>query len=195
MPNSVYEMGQRVFSNCSSLAEVTLPRAINFIQVGTFSYCKSLKTLTIGENVMNIADDAFEGCKSLRHLTVRGRTPSSYGSSTFSQDILDMFNQAELSVPTGSKEAYAKADFWKNFRQVTEYDPGTLYLAVPLTIWQGGGCVSCNGQVCYEGESALLVPEGEPFTLTFLPDEGKRVREVEQRYSGVGVLRCCACQP
>lgn len=184
LPNSIYEMGQRVFSNCSSLTEMTLPWALKSIQMGMFSYCKSLTTLTIGENVNNIADDAFEGCKSLRHLIVRGRKPSAYGSSTFSQDILDMFNQAELSVPTGSKEAYAKADFWKNFRQVTEYDPGTLYLAVPLTIWQGGGCVSCNGQVCYEGESALLVPEGEPFTLTFLPDEGKRVREVEQRYSG-----------
>ena len=183
LPNSIYEMGQRVFSNCSSLTEMTLPWALKSIQMGMFSYCKSLTTLTIGENVNNIADDAFEGCKSLRHLIVRGRKPSAYGSSTFSQDILDMFNQAELSVPTGSKEAYAKADFWKN-RQVTEYDPGTLYLAVPLTIWQGGGCVSCNGQVCYEGESALLVPEGEPFTLTFLPDEGKRVREVEQRYSG-----------
>ena len=183
LPNSVYEMGQRVFSNCSSLAEVTLPRAINFIQVGTFSYCKSLKTLTIGENVMNIADDAFEGCKSLRHLTVRGRTPSSYASSTFSQDILDLFNEGELSVPAGSKEAYAKADFWKNFKQVTEYDPGTLYQAVPLTINEGGR-VSCDGQIFSEGTAALLVPEGAAFTLTFLPDEGKRVREVEQRHSG-----------
>jgi hypothetical protein len=149
-----------------------------------FSYCKSLKSLTIGENVKNIAGDAFEGCESLRHLTVRGRTPSSYASSTFSQDILDLFNEGELSVPAGSKETYAKAEFWKNFKQVTEYDPGTLYQAVPLTIWQGGGRVTCNGQVCSEGESMLLVPEGEAFTLTFLPDEGKRVREVEQRYSG-----------
>ena len=184
LPNSVYEMGQRVFSNCASLMEVTLPRAVNFIQMGMFSYCTSLKALTIGENVKNIAGDAFEGCKSLRQLTVRGRKPSSYGSSTFSQDILDLFNEAELKVPTGSKDTYAKADFWKNFRQVTEYDPGTLYQAVPLTIWQGGGRVSYNGQQFSEGESSLLVPEGEPFTLTFLPDEGKRVREVEQRYSG-----------
>lgn len=184
LPNSVYEMGQRVFSNCSSLTEVTLPKAIKHIQMGMFSYCKSLKSLTIGENVKNIAGDAFEGCESLRHLTVRGRTPSSYASSTFSQDILDLFNEGELSVPADSKEAYAKADFWKNFKQVTEYDPGTLYQAVPLTIWQGGGRVSYNGQQFSEGESSLLVPEGEPFTLTFLPDEGKRVREVEQRYSG-----------
>lgn len=184
LPNSVYEMGQRVFSNCFSLTEVTLPRAIKYIQMGMFSYCKSLKSLTIGENVKNIAGDAFEGCESLRHLTVRGRTPSSYASSTFSQDILDLFNEGELSVPAGSKETYAKAEFWKNFKQVTEYDPGTLYQAVPLTIWQGGGRVTCNGQVCSEGESMLLVPEGEAFTLTFLPDEGKRVREVEQRYSG-----------
>lgn len=184
LPNSVYEMGQRVFSNCFSLTEVTLPRAIKYIQMGMFSYCKSLKSLTIGENVKNIAGDAFEGCESLRHLTVRGRTPSSYASSTFSQDILDLFNEGELSVPAGSKETYAKAEFWKNFKQVTEYDPGTLYQAVPLTIWQGGGRVTCNGQVCSEGESMLLVPEGEAFTLTFLPDEGKRVREVEQRHSG-----------
>lgn len=184
LPNSVYEMGQRVFSNCFSLTEVTLPRAIKYIQMGMFSYCKSLKSLTIGEIVKNIAGDAFEGCESLRHLTVRGRTPSSYASSTFSQDILDLFNEGELSVPAGSKETYAKAEFWKNFKQVTEYDPGTLYQAVPLTIWQGGGRVTCNGQVCSEGESMLLVPEGEAFTLTFLPDEGKRVREVEQRHSG-----------
>ena len=184
LPNSVYEMGQRVFSNCFSLTEVTLPRAIKYIQMGMFSYCKSLKSLTIGEIVKNIAGDAFEGCESLRHLTVRGRTPSSYASSTFSQDILDLFNEGELSVPAGSKETYAKAEFWKNFKQVTEYDPGTLYQAVSLTIWLGGGRVTCNGQVCSEGESMLLVPEGEAFTLTFLPDEGKRVREVEQRYSG-----------
>ena len=184
IPNSVREMGIQTFSGCTSLKEVTLPRALKSICMEMFRNCKSLETLTIGENVKSISGDAFEGCKNLKHLIVRARKPTSYSSSSFSQDIIDLFNQAELSVPTGSKDTYAKADFWKNFKQVTEYDPGTLYQTVPLTIWMGGGRVSCNGQVCSEGESSLLVPEGEPFTLTFLPDEGKRVREVEQRYSG-----------
>ena len=183
LPSSIHEMGQRVFSNCTSLMEVTLPIAVKSIGMSMFSNCKSLKSLTIGENVKDIAADAFAGCSSLRSLIVRSRKPGNYNSDTFSQEILDLFKEAELCIPIGSKNAYAKADFWKNFKQVTEYDPGTLYQAVPLTIREGGR-VSCNGQEFSEGEAALLVPEGEPFTLTFLPDEGKRVREVEQRYSG-----------
>lgn len=183
IPNSVREIGMRAFSGCTSLTEVTLPPALKSVGSQLFLDCKSLQTLTIGENVTMIASDAFRGCTSLRHLIVRGLTPSKYSSSSYSQEILDLFDEAELSVPTGSKDTYANADFWKNFKQVTEFNPGTLYQAVPLNIKEGGR-VSCCGQVIGGGESSLLVPEGEPFTLTFLPNDGYRVREVELRYTG-----------
>ena len=183
IPNSVCEIGMHAFSGCTSLTEVTLPPALKSVGSQLFMNCKSLQTLTIGENVTMIASDAFRGCTSLRHLIVRGRTPSKYSSSSYSQEILDLFNEAELSVPTGSKDTYANADFWKNFKQVTEFAPGTLYQAVQLNIKEGGR-VSCCGQVIGEGASSLLVPEGEPFTLTFLPDDGYRMREVEKRYTG-----------
>ena len=180
LPQSVRELGQSVFNGCTSLKEITIPAGVRNIQSWTFNGCTKLETLTLGENVENINSDALDG-SHLKKLYVRSRKPSNYGSSSFSQSIVDLFNNAVLYIPTGTKASYAAAEFWKNFRNVEEFNTGQLYDVITLTIREGGQ-VSCNGQTFGEGESTLLVPASQPVTFTIKPDADHAFSSAEQRY-------------
>lgn len=181
IPNSVGEIGQSVFGGCTGLTEITIPAGVRNIQAGTFRNCRNLTTLTLGENVENLSEEALNGCASLSHLIVRSRKPCNYGSESFTQFIVDLFNKAELSVPVGAKSIYASANFWKNFSNVTEYNPGQLYDVIKLTVREGGS-ISCNGETFGEGESTLLVPAGQPVIFSVEPDEDHAFSSAEQRY-------------
>ena len=181
IPKSVGELGQGVFAGCTALTEITIPAGVHYIQAWTFNNCTNLKTLTLGENIENINNEALEGCTSLTRLIVRSKKPCNYSSESFTQSVVDLFNRAELSVPEGSKSAYANANFWKNFQNVTEFDPGQLYDVIKLTIKEGG-IIVCNGETFGEGESTLLVPAGQPVTFSIAPDEDHAFSSAEQRY-------------
>ena len=58
----------------------------------------------------------FAGCSSLTSVTSLNPTPPSIDSDTFKSYT------AVLRVPTGSKEAYQTADYWKNFTNIEEID-------------------------------------------------------------------------
>lgn len=180
IPQSVGELGQSVFNGCTSLKEITIPASVRYILPWTFNGCTNLETLTLGENIENISGEAFDGCK-LKKLYVRNRKPCNYGSSSFSQSIVDLFNNVELYVPTGTKTSYAAAEFWKNFRNVEEFDTGQLYDVITLTLREGGN-VSYNGQTFGEGESTLLVPTSQPVTFTIEPNDNYAFSSAEQRY-------------
>lgn len=182
LSKGIREIGQSAFASCSSLKEIVLPAALKAIDMGTFQDCTGLETITIGENVESISNESLEGCKNLKCLIVRSRKPCNYGASSFSQTIVDLFNQVELRIPTGSKETYAAAAFWKNFRNMTEYEPQDACQVFVLTVKEGG-TVTCNGETFGEGESSVVVPAEKPFELLFQPDDDHQVSYVEHRYN------------
>ena len=185
IPQTVCEMGQSVFDGCTSLKEVVLPAAIPYMQFWLFQNCNSLERLTIGEGLMNIASGALDGCRSLRRIVVRCQQPPTYSDNNFSQEILDMFEHAELVVPTGCIGAYQNADFWKNFKRVSEQDMGTCYRNMLLYVGEGGAVSYGQWTIGHEGGS-VLIPYGEKATFTILPDEDHAPGYVEVRYANHG---------
>ena len=185
IPQTVLEIGQSVFDGCSSLKEMVLPAAMTATQFSLFQNCSSLENLTIGEGLANISGNSLSGCWALRHLVVRCQKPPVYNDNAFSQEILDMFEQAELIVPTGCKSAYQKADFWKNFKHVSEQDMGTRYHNMLLNVGEGGTVSYGQWTIGQEG-GCMLVPYGEKATFTLLPDEDHAASYVEVRYVGYG---------
>ena len=76
----------------------------------------NLTSVTIPSSVTSIGDHAFDGSSNLTEIHVNSETPATITSNTFS----DLYSQATLYVPTGTKETYATAAYWKNFENIVE---------------------------------------------------------------------------
>jgi hypothetical protein len=70
--------------------------------------------------VTEIGWGAFSGCSALTTVTSLNPNPPSIDYDTF------IYYSANLQVPRGSKNAYAAADFWSNFTNITEIETTTL---------------------------------------------------------------------
>ena len=123
IPNSVTEIGNRTFEYCSSLTSITIPNSVTSIGDGAFSGCSNLASITLPENLTNIGDTAFASCWHLASVVVKNSSPLTLNESYFSNPFRTQ-NNATLYVPKNSKEAYAVADVWKDFKAIKEFpDP------------------------------------------------------------------------
>ncbi|MBQ4556920.1 MAG: leucine-rich repeat protein [Clostridia bacterium] len=70
VPDSVYYIGERAFSDSKKLERVHLPEALLYIEAYTFAGCTSLDELVIPESVTKINVYAFENCTSLEKIVI-----------------------------------------------------------------------------------------------------------------------------
>ena len=117
IPSSVTSISGGVFGNCSGLTSVTIPSSVTSIGSKAFSDCTSLTSITIPSSVTSIEDGAFKDCSNLTSVTVENPTPVTITSNVFSSRA-----KATLYVPYGSKAAYQAANYWKEFKEIIEYD-------------------------------------------------------------------------
>ncbi len=146
IPNSVTAIGDWTFGGCTQLASVTIPNGMKSIGMGLFSDCRSLTTVTIPGSVTSIGDWAFYNCSALATVYVKAQNPIEIdGSNAF--DKVDKTN-CVIYVPKGSGNAYAAADYWKEFKNIKEMDfpnteDGDGKVTVPdvdvLKIWMADG--------------------------------------------------------
>lgn len=134
---SVTSIGSYAFYDCLGLSEVTIGNSVTSIGVSAFSGCLGVKELTIGNSVTEIGQFAFNMCSGLTSVTIPNsimgigenafkdcnfesvisycETPQTCGNRAF-----DGSYSARLSVPEGTKDAYANADEWEKFTNINE---------------------------------------------------------------------------
>ena len=100
----VTKVGDSTFYGCSSLTSITIPSSVTSIGEHEWS----------GQYV-----GIFGGCENLTTVIVGASEPFALGGK-----VLDNSANATLYVPKGSKEAYAAADYWKEFKEIVEISPG-----------------------------------------------------------------------
>lgn len=70
IPDSLTEIGDGAFWDCSSLESVRIPESVTEIGEQAFSGCHSLRSIVIPGNVVKIGSAAFERCHLLNTITI-----------------------------------------------------------------------------------------------------------------------------
>ena len=109
IPNSIILINARAFQSCESLTEITIPDKATTIGVMAFANCSSLTGITIPNSVTSIGSSAFIACSKLSSITVKPEEPPALGSNAFD----DIASNAVIYVPN---PVYATSYNWENYR-------------------------------------------------------------------------------
>lgn len=147
IPESLKSIGSQAFAGCTSLSSIELNEGLETLGQQAFLGCTKLETISIPENVC-IYGGCFNGVplKELRlpeSFKINASTGDGYVfNSTYLENIyvkskdakepigdqtllFDDFLRysADLNVPEGSRNSYAKSKFWGKFKFIKEYNP------------------------------------------------------------------------
>ena len=117
IPATVKKIGEGAFFR-SGLTSAVIPDGVDTIASRTFSWCEKLASVTLPSSVKAIRFTAFYGCKNLKSLTVGMKTPPDIDKKNVFEEV--PVANVTLTVPKGSKAAYAAAPVWKEFKQIAE---------------------------------------------------------------------------
>ena len=70
IPNSITSIGGYAFSDCTGLTSVTIPNSVTSIGYSAFGGCSGLTSVTIPDSVTSIESYAFGGCSGLTSVTI-----------------------------------------------------------------------------------------------------------------------------
>lgn len=117
--DSVSQIGETAFKNCSTLSAIFLPETIITIGYEAFKMCGNIEEVTLPESITMIDGDAFYGCSMLKKVYCKAATPPicRYGAFGNSTDI-------KIYVPASSVNAYKSAgEYWNYYTSNIEgYD-------------------------------------------------------------------------
>lgn len=160
IPNSLILIGDYAFMGCRNLSSVTISHGVTKIGDYAFAYCSGLISITIPNSVTSIGNSAFWGSNGLSSVKVEWKSPIDIVSNTFSNS-----SNATLYVPKGSKSAYQSANYWKDFKEIVEYQvdkninfADAIVKAICVANWDTNG----DGELS-EQEAAAVTDIGTVF--------------------------------
>ena len=173
IPTSVKKIGVAAFAS-TVLTSVVIPDGVDTISGMTFRWCSNLRSVTLPASIKMIGFGAFAECKKLEEMTVKAKTPPIVDNLVFAQ--VPVAN-VTLTVPKGSKAAYAAAPVWKEFKQISESTVGNVTLPEARIYAAGGrlyltlqtaapvGIYTLNGVLVRTfsapaGETTVALPQG-----------------------------------
>ena len=111
IPSSVTSIGTYVFSYCYSLASVTIPNNVTSIGNNAFNTCYSLASVTIPSDITSIGDYAFQNCYGMAVYHIKPTTPPTLGTTAFS----NIQSDCVIYVPSASLTTYKGASNWSSY--------------------------------------------------------------------------------
>ena len=109
----------KYYQNNQEITSLKIPAGITLIGKNVFQKYKGIQSLTFSPDLTSISDLQFScDFSNLKSVSVGWQDPIAAG--TFFGDA-NMSN-CTLYVPKGTKNTYSKADVWKNFGNIIEYN-------------------------------------------------------------------------
>ena len=161
--------GLSLYVNGEEVHDLIIPDDVTYMQQCVFFGCKNLTSVTIPSSVSGFNYSVFQGCTELTSVIVERVEPLVFDGDNF-KDFFAERSNATLFVPEGSVEAYAAADFWKDFKRIkvigepgdhkvgdTFSADGVTYKVTsvnPLEVQVGNGIVTIDESI----EGAFEIP-------------------------------------
>lgn len=132
IPENISKIGQYAFANCSSLADINIPKLLT-INAGVFSGC-NFREITIPESVQSIEAYAFSKCTNLKSVISLNTLPPECNKTVFAD--VNIAN-CSLKTPSNSISRYQSSNVWKDFGKHYCLDTDITSLSFPQTSYIG----------------------------------------------------------
>ena len=145
-----------MFTDCSSLTDVTIGNGVTRISESAFSGCTNLTSITIGNSVTEIGSGAFSGCSSLASIIIPDSV-TSIGNFAFE----NCSNLTSITIPESVTNIGRQAFLWcSNLTDVYITD-----IATWCNITFGDNPLDYASNLYLNGEliTKLVIPEGVAF--------------------------------
>ena len=115
LPNGLKSIKKGVFRHCKNLEKINIPSSVKSIGVETFSECASLKTIKLPNGLKSIKEGVFWCCKNLEKINIPSSVKS-IGVGTFSECA----SLKTIKLPNGLK-SIKEGVFWhcENLTNIT----------------------------------------------------------------------------
>ena len=101
IPQTVTEIGDYAFYNCSSLTKVVIPNSVTSLGGSAFYSCSGLTDVTVG-NSLNEISNQFDGCTSLKSLTLAdGVNPIDLSGLDITSNLTSLYMGREILNANG----------------------------------------------------------------------------------------------
>ena len=155
IPNSVTNIGDLAFYNCSGLTSVTIGNSVTSIGEYAFNGCKSLTSVTIPNSVTSIGSSAFYYCTGLTSITIPNSV-TSIGSWAF-------YNCSGLTSVTIPNSVTSIG--WYAFYKCT----GLTSVTIPNSVTSIGACAFDEADI-----STVISLIENPFAIRSKTDDDYR---------------------
>ena len=151
LPDSLTTIGNSCFNGCSSLKEIEIPNGVTGIRWWAFSRCKALESIIIPKSVVEIYDNAFNNCTKLADIYFNGTR-----------------NEWNNIVVGANNSALSSAKIHFCYTDTAISDDGKSFTVTPINIENGKTVVLAlyNGEQFVEVQSEVYAGEAIPFTTT-----------------------------
>lgn len=176
------------FQGCNSLTTMNIQEGVLLLGEstqtgkGSFTGSTALSSVTIPATVLSIAGECFAGCTALQTISVVNPDPVDIYENTFDSKT---YLNATLKVPVGAKDAYMKAEHWKNFWTIEE-DPSLVATKACIFITDNSVKYSIPDPKSEfdvhlgkeNNQRGYTVPIGTKITFTVMPDKNDHIVSV-----------------
>jgi hypothetical protein len=115
IPNTVRTIENGALAELN-ITEIIIPEGVQTIGTWSFHADNNLTKVFLPSTVTAIQYCAFYECKAITEIHIKATTPPSVAS----YGLNPAYQSATLYVPTGYKDTYATANYWKGFKNIVE---------------------------------------------------------------------------
>ncbi len=167
LPDSVKEIPANTFYGCAYLTSIKFPSALKSIGKNAFAYT-GFTTINLPNTITFIDSGAFDGTYNLTSIYVNWSNPIAINGAVFQE-----WSQSgiKLYVPNNKVATYKKANFWKNFDIVNNYN--FTFNGLNFKFLNNNNSVAVTRNPGVTGKVTIpstIVYEGQTYKVTSIAD-------------------------